>query len=611
MIRDPRDRPGLPEAAEETLATSREKIVSASLKWLALLGGIAYVPSVWLAAQASFWSVVEVDSAAYAVVLALALAGDRLRYRVRAGALLAVFLGLGVFLIVVFGPFGAGPVWLFSFSVLAAVLLGFRGAVIGLAITVVTLATLGLSLGPGTLVPLERTIAIGHVWLVIAVNLLFLAAVVSLAIAAILRGLREAMEARRLAEARLRQAEKLEALGTLAGGIAHDLNNVLQPILSYASIIQKDLGEAHPAQADLKMVVRAGERARELVRRVLVFGRKGERLREPMRVSAVLTESVALLRPSLPAGVDVVREVSCRADTIVADPVEVQQIIMDLGTNGAHAMRERGGRLTLRLDAPSKEELPPSAANATALGLRLTVADSGVGMTEEVLARAFEPFFTTKAPGEGTGLGLSSVHGIVGSLGGAIRLQSTVGVGTTIEVFFVLAGAELPDDAAPEVLLREVPPPPPVEPGAPKPVAAPVSTGAGARAPRSADAAGRRVLLVDDEPAVRSATGRLLTRMGYSVVACESGAEALAALRDGSGAFDVLMTDLSMPHMSGVELAREARLTRQDLPVLLATGFLDDDSLRDGEGLGRLTVLSKPFEMVELAEALRDLLAPP
>ena len=376
-------------------------------------------------------------------------------------------------------------------------------------------------------------------------------------------------------EAQLRQSQKLEAIGTLAGGIAHDFNNLLVPILGCTHAVRERLADGDEAHALLGDVITAAERARDLVSQILAFSRKTEPRREPRPVAPIIREAGRLLRATLPAGIRIEERIH-EDGSVSADPTEIHQIVMNLATNAYHSMRRSGGILTL-----SSETLPPEKLPAGALVrpapryTMITVGDTGIGMDARTLERLFDPFFTTKQAGEGTGLGLAMVHGTVTALGGAIDVRSWPGAGTIVRIF-------LPD---------------PGRPAAPAPAATPSGRGAG-----------RHILLVDDEATVRRVAQRMLERAGFQVTAVESGTEALRRVRAAPRTFDAVMTDLNMPAMTGVELARALHSLHRDLPIVLASGYVETDSLPSAEESGIVRIVHKPFSPSDISAAVTDAL---
>jgi PAS domain S-box-containing protein len=376
-------------------------------------------------------------------------------------------------------------------------------------------------------------------------------------------------------EAGLRRAQKLEAVGTLAGGIAHDFNNILTAIISSAEQTIEDLSPEHEAQPSLRTIMQAGQRAANLVRRILLFSRGEVGDRTTVCLDAVVRDAMGLLRPSLPSTVEIVASLPYpTALAIHADATQVQQVIVNLCTNAWHAMRAQGGgRIEIAatgVDLTLADVAREGIVLAPGHYVRITVSDTGCGISPAVLPRIFDPFFTTKPVGEGTGLGLAMVHGVLRAHGGDVSVSSTVGVGTSFRLYF---------------------------PAAEAPPHAPVPNAAQRRG------SGQLVLLVDDEPDVRAVEARAMEHLGYRAMALPSGEAALAELQRRGPDVALLITDLTMPGMTGLELAKEARALRPDLPVVLCTGFGSGETEAAARALGVRVVLPKPHSLHDLSRA--------
>ncbi|MBI5581645.1 MAG: PAS domain S-box protein [Deltaproteobacteria bacterium] len=389
---------------------------------------------------------------------------------------------------------------------------------------------------------------------------------------------KRAEEERTRVESQLRQAQKMEALGTLAGGIAHDFNNILGVILGYAEIGQLEAGEGAPVSKDLQEVLKAAHRAKDLVRQILAFSCQKEQEKKPVQVGPVVKEVMKMLRASLPSTIEIKMNLTSRG-VVMADPTQVHQVLMNLCTNAAHAMLEKGGVLEVTLSDVHLEpqDIKPHSGLQPGSHVKLTVTDTGHGMEPGVLDRIFDPFFTTKEQGTGTGLGLSVVHGIVKSHEGGIEVNSVPGKGTTFRVFFPAR------QSAPASETVE---------------AAPIPHGR------------EKLLIVDDEPALATATTQMLECLGYEVDYRTNGLEALEAFRHQSDEkpYALVITDMTMPHMTGVDLARELLKLRPNLPILLCTGFSEKSSPERAKSLGFQGFLMKPFGLRELAGTVRKML---
>jgi two-component system, cell cycle sensor histidine kinase and response regulator CckA len=388
---------------------------------------------------------------------------------------------------------------------------------------------------------------------------------------------KRAQQEREQLEAQLRQAQKMETVGTLAGGIAHDFNNLLAPILTTVDLLLTDAPRQGALRDDLEQVRRAALRAKDLVRQILTFSRRAEQQVAPLHLTPLIGEALALLRASLPATIEIRSDLEPGVG-VVGDGSQLQQVVMNLCTNAFHAMRETGGVLDVRLetvvpDGALAAEHPGLAAAGRAA--RLTVRDTGHGMDAATLERLFEPFFTTKAPGEGTGLGMAIVHGIVSTHGGAITVDSAPGAGATFQVYLPARGAA---------------------PAAAVPAAAGARRGEG------------RVLVVDDEVVIGRLTARVLARRGYEVTTAATPAEALVAVAQSSLKFDLLITDQTMPGMTGLELAERVHAAHPALPIILMTGYAELGGGEASSGRGIVELLIKPIENEALAAAVARIL---
>ena len=378
-------------------------------------------------------------------------------------------------------------------------------------------------------------------------------------------------------ESQLRQSQKLEAIGTLAGGIAHDFNNILMAIMGYADLALEGLPKGSPSADSLEQVIVASERAKSLVRQILSFSRSEEPDKAPLEVANLVGEVFSLLRASIPTTVEMRLEEPLAHDQVLADPVQIQQVIMNLCTNAAQAMQKKGGVLRVEL---KRVELDSETAATYALleagsYLCLSVSDTGEGISREVMNRIFEPFFTTKDAAHGTGMGLAVAHGIAVNHGGMITAYSEPGKGSKFNVYLPVYG------------------------GADQWVQAPSST------PGESRGDGERVFFVDDEPALAYLGRRMLGGLGYQVRSFDNPSEALEAFLAQPEACDLLISDYTMPKMTGVELGAAFLKVRPELPVIVCTGF--NNQLREDRARrqGIKMVLYKPLARADLAQAVR------
>jgi PAS domain S-box-containing protein len=388
---------------------------------------------------------------------------------------------------------------------------------------------------------------------------------------------RAAEVARAALEAQLLHAQRLDALGTLAGGVAHDFNNLLAVIQVNADLAKRGLAAGHASREALDDVLVATAHAGELVRGILAFSRKQPLARQPLHLTDSVQEAVRLVRTMLPPSIALVVVPGADDAWVLADPTQVQQVLVNLCTNAWHAIGgDRPGEIRIAIEAVHLDDAGARAHPELRAGryVSITVRDDGAGMDADTLARAFDPFFTTKGTGHGTGLGLSVVHGIMRGHGGAVTASSGLERGTELRLYFPVSDADLPAIAAADDAPRGV-------------------------APRRA-----RVLVVDDVPAMQSVILRALGHLALDGVAHGSVAAAMVALRGAPEAWDLLVTDFNMPGASGLDLAREVKTVRPDLPVILISGYLDDGVRAAALELGVRALLAKPFTIEELEAAV-------
>ncbi len=379
-------------------------------------------------------------------------------------------------------------------------------------------------------------------------------------------------------ERKLRQAQKMEAIGTLAGGIAHDFNNMLSPILGYAELAMAEVDPRSELYFSLSEISAAGKRASELVQQILAFGRRSEQDRVPVHISSILKEALRLLRGSLPSTIQIRQDIRSCAP-VMADSTEIHQVIMNLCTNAYHAMREHGGTLTVSLVDLSIRDIAEGEPKGISVGdyVQLSIEDTGHGMDQKTLERIFEPYFTTKRVGEGTGLGLATVHGIVQSHLGKVVVDSTLGEGTRFTLYFPAAPFETELDVE----------------------ASSVDTAA---------SGSECILVVDDEEAIVSMLKRGLGTLGYAVTGFRNGADALEAFSEDPDAYDLIITDQTMPKLTGLELARRVSEIRPGFPIILATGFSDTVNEQIAMKAGVREFLFKPTSPRVIADHVRRIL---
>ena len=386
---------------------------------------------------------------------------------------------------------------------------------------------------------------------------------------------------RRSLEAQLRESQRIESIGTLAGGIAHDFNNILAAILGNVALARDDIGPDHPAQASLEQIRKASSRARDLVQQILAFGRRQPHSLVAQPLQPLVEETVALLRSTLPASVTLDCAVTAEPLNAEADATQIQQVLMNLCTNAWHALQGRPGRIQVGLESHTIATPASRVGKALAAGryARLWVRDTGIGMDAATQARIFEPFFTTKPTDQGTGLGLSVVHGIVTAHQGAIRVNSAPGQGTTVNLYLPLTDRE------------------PVP--TPGPRAMPI-LGAGT---------GQHVLYVDDDEVIVVMVERLLTQAGYRVTPFRDGRAAVAAVQAAPDAFDVVVSDYNMPGYTGMDVARAVASIRPGLPVVISSGYISEDLQAQAHAAGVRHLLQKQNSLEELALLVHRIVA--
>jgi PAS domain S-box-containing protein len=378
-------------------------------------------------------------------------------------------------------------------------------------------------------------------------------------------------------ERQIRQSQKLDALGTIAGGIAHDFNNILTVIRGNLSLAQLMLPSEHEVHATLQEMDQACRRAAELVKQINTFGRRREQSRALIALEPAMTEALRLLRSTVPTTIEIRTELAPPIPTVMADATQIHQVVMNLGINAAQAIGSLHGVINVKLSAVDVDDA--LAATCPELNrrryVRLSISDTGCGIPAAIQERIFEPFFTTRAAGQGTGLGLAVVRGIVKGHDGAITVVSQEGLGSSFDVYFPAVEGEA---AVPEVALERL------------------------------QGRGERILYLDDEEALARLAGRMLERLGYRITTFTRWAEALRVFQSDPGAFDLVHTDFSMPGVTGIEFARKVLAVRPGMPVILTTGYIDADDLELARRTGIGEVIMKPTTVEEMGRAFRRLL---
>jgi signal transduction histidine kinase len=382
-------------------------------------------------------------------------------------------------------------------------------------------------------------------------------------------------------ERQLQQVLKIQAIGTLAGGIAHDFNNILFPIVGYTELTMDEVPEDSVAHINLEEILKAAHRAKDLVKQILTFSRQSGQERKPLQVQQVTLEALKLLRASIPASIDIVHNIDANCSPVMGDATQIHQIIMNLCTNGYHAMQDKGGKLEVSL----KETYVGYDQTVQKIGMQpgnhvqLVVKDEGCGMDSSVLNRIFEPYYTTKEQGKGTGLGLSVIHGIIKNHRGDIAVTSAPGKGT---VFTVNLPAIEETDA--QTFIEPV---------------------------NGAEKGTERILLIDDEEQIISMERKMLENLGYQVTARTDSVEALEEFSKQPQDYDLVITDMTMPHMTGDELAQKLLVIKPGIPVILCTGFNEDITEEKALEMGIQKFVMKPVIKKELATTIRSVLDGP
>jgi len=380
-------------------------------------------------------------------------------------------------------------------------------------------------------------------------------------------------------ETQLRQAQKMEALGALAGGIAHDFNNILQAIMGFSALAKDDAPHDGTIAHDLQKVLKAARRGQDLVQRILLFSRREEQERHPIKIYSIVKEAIELIAPTIPSTIAVKSQLDDKCGMVMADPSQINQIIMNLATNAYHSMENDGGVMEIGLrfihSSDSGIEVPESLKNRDAV--MFWVKDSGCGIDRDEMDRVFDPFYTTKEVGRGTGLGLSVVHGIVVNHGGDVIMNSSVGQGTTVKVFL----PSLPVENQEKEKI--------------KPAAAAIFTDA-------------RIMFVDDEEDITTIGQAMLEKQGYKVTAMSDSVLALAEVQRRPNDFDLIITDLTMPHMTGLQLATGIARIRKDLPVVLITGMGDGTQKQIKSHPHIKGIVHKPFGLETLNRTINEIM---
>jgi signal transduction histidine kinase len=392
------------------------------------------------------------------------------------------------------------------------------------------------------------------------------------------RDLEQAFEALKISEKQLRQSQKMEAIGTLAGGIAHDFNNILSGILGYSQLIEMDIENSEKVKKYIVQVIKGSQRAAGLVQQILTFSRQKDQRKNFLKLCLIVKEAVKFLRSSIPVSIEIQEKMSSQA-TILADPTQMHQVVMNLCTNAYHAMRDSGGTLTVALTDVelSPRELLLEKSCLPGKYVKLEVKDTGHGMDKKTLGKIFDPYFTTKRSDKGTGLGLAVVNGIVKSHNGFIRSHSEVGFGSTFQVFW----PAIEEEASRDISDRQ-------------------QTGL---------LQGKeQIMLVDDEIDILNTLQPILEKQGYKITTFKDGMSAFQAFSKDPGFFDLIVTDMTMPQMTGAEFSVEVLKIRTDMPIILCTGYHESFTADIAREIGISKYVNKPVEVQYLSTLIREVM---
>ncbi len=388
---------------------------------------------------------------------------------------------------------------------------------------------------------------------------------------------KQAESDRQKIESQLRQSQKMEAIGTLSGGIAHDFNNMLGVMIGNTELAMDDVPEWNPARDNLEEVKIAGLRAKEVVQQLLSFSRTSDQKQKPVKVSRIIKDCLKFVKSTIPANIEIIKTLPDESGIIFADPTQIHQVMMNLCTNAAHAMSENGGIMEVGLSVINigKKEAIKGIEINRGQYVKITVSDTGHGIAEEHMDRLFDPYFTTKEVGKGSGIGLSVVHGIVKSHNGAILVESEYGKGTTFNVFFPVVEKKAASEEKTDTT---------------------IPTG------------NERILFVDDEHSIAKMVNQMLERLGYIVTVRTSSMDTLETFRTRPDNFDLVISDMSMPEITGDKLAKELKKIRPDIPIILCTGHSDRINDEKAKSIGARALVMKPIVKSVLAKTIRNVL---
>ncbi len=571
----------------------RERLLFFLLLTVGGFGSIAYLPSIYYGLIYKYYSIIFIDTLTLGWVFFLLVKKD-LSFLHKSLGLLIVFYALGVWLLVILGPTGAGFMWLLLFSIMTGVLLGFKPALLSFALNFATIAVLSLLVFEQVITWQYIPTIEGRVmWIVKGVNFVSINAIVTVSTGFLItkisrmigeeqeqrRALTLEMQARLRAEeenkeltSRLYQSQKMEAMGTLAGGVAHDFNNILSTILGYTELSLLEPKVPKKVKNNLDHIIRAGERAKGISHQILTFSRRTSSHKIPNDLGQIAKECVDFFKIGILPGITLTRDIPMQPFPILADKNQIYQVIMNLLTNGLQAMEHApdriGGKISLSVTPVTDMNITAGLDGSSAANfLALIVKDTGKGIPFDLISRIFEPYFTTKETGKGTGMGLSISHGIIKDHGGQILVESDTENGSTFTVILPIH-----EKAAPVLPTKK----------------------------DRALGGQERILMVDDEKEVLDIQKDFLIPLGYRVTGCCDPLKALDLIKNKSNQFDLMVTDQKMPGMTGNELYHRISGYRPGLPAILCSGFPAKEDEKHFHA-----VLVKPINQTDLATAVR------
>lgn len=592
------DLMALPRQAKESgIDHFRQQLLHYLLLGFAIFGCIAYLPSIYYSVLYKFYGIAFLDTLILGGVFLLAIK-QQISFFNKSLGLLSLFYILGVGLLIFLGPNGAGFLWLLMFSIMTGVLLGMRPALVSLGINLVTLLVLSLFVHNRALPWQQLQLDPIAIWIVVGVNFICINAVAALSVAFLINKIAQMVQAEKKGRIRLEdeiktriQAEtqnkellrklyhsqKMEALGTLAGGVAHDFNNILGAILGYAELSLLDLDKPHPVYENLEHICQATERGKGIVHQILSFSRQTPSHKEACDLCQIIRECVNFFKIALPGTIELTTSLPDTPLLVLADKTKLFQVIMNLLTNAMHAIEldhdKKKGKISLGAKFfPIAQKKPEFTSLEPGNYIELTVEDTGCGIQKNEIPRIFEPYFTTKEIGKGTGMGLSIAHGIIRDHGGKIMISSVPGKGSCFMVYLACHTPLTIMEKTEEI---------------------------------ETDPRGKgTILFVDDEPELVEIYTRFLENFGYQVIGFTDPLAAKERFEKTPFFFDIVITDKKMPGLTGDLLAIAIKKINPDIPMILCSGFteLSDENIFD-------KILIKPVSSQMLAEQIQNLSA--